>query len=599
MYPFRKYRPAFHFIAPHSWMNDPCGAMWVPETKEYILCYQWNPGTAEGGNCAWGMARSKDLITWQDCFPAIENGIDTKYDSKGVFSGSIASRIVDGHRWLYLFYTSVSALPIHWSKPYLKGSESQSVAVSTDYGNSWHRYQQNPLLSEPRLKSQTTGWRDPFVSEWKSLSALRGVSPWTSYMMLSSGKRGRGPELVLYESMDLLEWRFVSVLFKGKADTAITPDSPHHYGRNFECASFFTLNNRDYIMMGVEQHPSLTTRHSSRYTLWLNGHLSLTSKSTPTFTPTSHGTLDHGIYYASHLFRGPKSELLLSGWADEDCNSLASSQGWAGLITLPRNLYELSVPIPSSPLRPEEAHMWTHNFGSGTMSTLGIRPASQLRGLRSGSMVYYSLEALKTLRSKSYEIEARFRNLPATSPVTATSNSDLIFNVRQAPQDREVTRIIISPSSNTITVDRSSSSLGNGNLEPEIGYFRRFDGEDLHIRIFVDNSIVEVYANDRFALSSRIYPTLDSAVGASCNFGPGWVGGRGGAGESVVFSAWEGLVDAWPGRGRSANLSGEDGEVDFGVEMAIGKGRDMQLDMEMEGKMGEMGVEMAEMCMQA
>lgn len=57
------------------------------------------------------MAKSQDLITWEDCLPALRNG--TSYDRLGVFSGSIASKIVDGRRVLFLFYTSVSALPIH------------------------------------------------------------------------------------------------------------------------------------------------------------------------------------------------------------------------------------------------------------------------------------------------------------------------------------------------------------------------------------------------------------------------------------------------------------------------------------------------------
>ncbi len=108
---FTRFRPTSHFIAPHSWMNDPCGAIYVPETQEYLLCYQWNPGTADGGNSAWGMAKSRDLVTWEDCSPALKLG--ASYDRLGVFSGSITSKIVRGRRILFLFYTSVSALPIH------------------------------------------------------------------------------------------------------------------------------------------------------------------------------------------------------------------------------------------------------------------------------------------------------------------------------------------------------------------------------------------------------------------------------------------------------------------------------------------------------
>lgn len=94
-------------------MNDPCGAIYVPETQEYIVGYQWNPGNSLGGNSAWGMVKSRDLVTWKDCSPALRNGIS--YDRLGVFSGSITSKIIEGRRFLFLFYTSVSALPIHVS----------------------------------------------------------------------------------------------------------------------------------------------------------------------------------------------------------------------------------------------------------------------------------------------------------------------------------------------------------------------------------------------------------------------------------------------------------------------------------------------------
>lgn len=147
---FHRFRPTSHFIAPHSWANDPCGAIYIPETKEYLLCYQWNPGSSDGGNSAWGMARSSDLVTWRDCSPALELGVKTVYDSCGVFSGSIISKLLNGRRVLFLFYTSVSAMPIHWSKPYIDGCESQSVAVSTEFGNSWHRYENNPLITQPQ-----------------------------------------------------------------------------------------------------------------------------------------------------------------------------------------------------------------------------------------------------------------------------------------------------------------------------------------------------------------------------------------------------------------------------------------------------------------
>lgn len=550
MLAFEKYRPTSHFIPPHSWSNDPCGAVYIPETKEYILCYQWNPGTTEGGNSAWGMAISKDLITWQDCVPALTKGADTNYDSCGVFSGSIASTLVEGRRVLYLFYTSISTVPYpHWSIPYIHG-ESQSVAVSTDFGRSWNRHQHNPLLVDAPLRSFTTGWRDPFISEWRTLSKLRGTNLNTKYMLLSSGDKRSGPQLFLYESQDLLAWKPLSALLEGQADRPIAPGSSLHYGRNFECGSFFTLGDKDYILAGVEQHPSQTRRHFHRYTLWLSGKVSINGEGKPRFAISNFGRLDQGILYAPHIFHGPNSELLQLGWADEDQNSMTRDQGWAGLITLPRELCHIRLPVPNSPVVDE--HMWEIDVANNTMTTLGVRPARQMRELRQINK-RYDLATIHTIQSQTFEINATFTHLCGIEC--------LIFNVRQAPNDREVTRIIISLPTNTITVDRSATSLTNGNPEPDSGPFQLFRikslatgepvFEDLHVTIFVDNSIIEVYANDRFALSSRIYPTLDTSLGVSYDFSDGTGFNSSLPHEKVSLECWEGLANAWPGRERS------------------------------------------------
>lgn len=366
-------------------------------------------------------------------------------------------------------------------------------------------------------------------------------------MLLSSGDKRSGPQLFLYESQDLLAWKPLSALLKGQADRPIAPGSSLHYGRNFECGSFFSLGGKDYILAGVEQHPSQTRRHNHRYTLWLSGKLTINGEGKPSFAISNFGRLDQGILYAPHIFHGPNSELLQLGWADEDQNGMTRDQGWAGLITLPRELCHIRLPLPDSPLVDE--HMWDIDVANNTMSTLGVRPAPQMRGLRLNNK-RYGLTTIHTIRSQTFEINAAFTHICGTE--------SLVFKVRQAPDDREVTKIIISLSPNIITVDRSATSLTNGNPEPDSGPFQLFkttaltDGEqafeDLHVTIFVDNSIIEVYANDRFALSSRIYPSLDTSLGVSYDFRDGTDLNFPLPHEKVSLECWEGLVNAWPGR---------------------------------------------------
>jgi beta-fructofuranosidase len=525
---FTRFRPTSHFIAPHSWSNDPCGAVFVPETKEYLFCYQWNPGTTDGGNCAWGMAKSKDLVSWTDCTPPITNGAAGTYDHEGVFSGSIVSRLIDGKTALFLFYTSVSRVPIHWSKEYLEGCESQSVAFSMDFGTSWHRYENNPLISVPPKKELSTGWRDPFVSPWTTLSNFLGVDLATDYMMIASGERGRGPALHLYSSNNLLDWEFCSTILEVERNTPVSPASRLLWGMNFECASFFNIGESNYVLVGIEEDlPS--KRHNRHYTLWLRGNFVL-EEGKAKFQILNHGMLDFGILYAIHVFRDAEGRLLQLGWADESANEkTVSQQGWAGCIAHPRELYEISIPIIEGV---SDDDIWCVNQKAGTMETLGVRPAPQIAQLHD-SCKNISLNSFDTIRSTNFEIRTTFIQPAGTEKFT--------FNVRQSPSNEEVTKVEFNLKDSNITVDRNKTSLDHlGSSFPETGEFNLLSGEDLRIRIFVDNSIIEVYANDRFALTSRIYPSLES-LGASYDFG-GFEESR------VEFQCWEGLDDAWPAR---------------------------------------------------
>lgn len=66
--------------------------------------------------------------------------------------------------------------------------------------------------------------------------------------------------------------------------------------------------------------------------------------------------------------------------------------------------------------------------------------------------------------------------------------------------------------------------------------------EDITFDIFLDGSILEIYINERFALTTRIYPSQLCATG---------YGVYAEDGESVTFSsidAWLGTLNVWPSR---------------------------------------------------
>jgi beta-fructofuranosidase len=96
---------------------------------------------------------------------------------------------------------------------------------------------------------------------------------------------------------------------------------------------------------------------------------------------------------------------------------------------------------------------------------------------------------------------------------------------------RESTSLFYHAVENLLVCDATESSLETGRMVVERAPFELTGEEQLHIRVFVDRSIVEVYANERQAIARRIYPTLGgTGVRLFC---------RGGDAKVISAKAWE------------------------------------------------------------
>ena len=62
-------------------------------------------------------------------------------------------------------------------------------------------------------------------------------------------------------------------------------------------------------------------------------------------------------------------------------------------------------------------------------------------------------------------------------------------------------------------MDTNRSSLGEGPKSIEAGPFELKADEPLRLRVFVDKSVVEVFANGRQAVMRRVYPVRTDSVG--------------------------------------------------------------------------------------
>lgn len=96
-----RHRPAFHFVAPTGWMNDPNGVgQW---NGTYHLFYQYNPDAPVHNAIQWGHATSRDLVHWAD-EPIALTPTPGGPDADGCWSGVLVNDngtptlVYSGHR---------------------------------------------------------------------------------------------------------------------------------------------------------------------------------------------------------------------------------------------------------------------------------------------------------------------------------------------------------------------------------------------------------------------------------------------------------------------------------------------------------------------
>lgn len=573
---FTRWRPTSHFLAPAGWMNDPCGAVYDPTTDMYSLAYQWHPEHINWGNISWGHAYSSDLITWTD-FGGWE-GTDAlalgpagngTYNGLGIFSGTAQpvnlTGGVDGT--LLAFYTSVSKLPTSWDITYQNGTESQSLALSHDGGKTWVEYENNPVITGPPGDWNITGFRDPFLEPFPALDAILGQSDPHYYAVFGSGIKGVGPRIPLWSAPanDLTNWTFLGALWEPADNSSLgSVLSTGSYGYNFEVSGFFSLPDDDghlhyFVNMGTEGG-NVSFHESAHWALWNEGIVTRRENGSAQFTPIAGGAADWGLLYALTSFNDTKNNRRVQyGWAPEDIVGdggifSANQQGFQGSLSLPRELYVHTQKdlVNMDGLLGEIGNSYISQEwdGSFTAQTLGVRPlADVVTGLRNGT-TQHSWPG-RTFNSSTTLMANASTHMELTATVKSASGACGV-KVGVSPDGSEYTTIYYEPSNNTVVVDRTySSMIDEFNNASVVGYFYPYTikgdygnatQEPITMDVFVDGSLVEVFINERFALTTRIYPSMTSSTG---------VGVYVASGASATFESidmWSSLYNVWPSR---------------------------------------------------
>ncbi|GJD02323.1 Sucrose-6-phosphate hydrolase [Colletotrichum higginsianum IMI 349063] len=598
---FTRWRPRSHYLSPHSWMNDPCGAVYDPATGTYHLHYQFHPNHVNWGNISWGHAVSKDLFHWTDVRDWANDSAVSLASGKyaagplSQFTGTTQPVNLEGvsDGTLLTFGTGIHALPTNWKQPYITGTEVQALYTSADGGSTWEEV--GTVISSPPEGWNVTGWRDPSFFPSKELDSLLQVGEPHYYMVLGSGLKTAdvpaqlpgaarpgfiGPRVPLYSApaSNLTQWTFLGALWEPAANTSLgEPDVTGSYGYNFEVSSFFDLPVGDaagaerawFVTAGAEG--GNTTQHwREQWAIWNRGDVARRDNGSVEFTPNSGAALDWGISYAQATWADVRNNgrRIMWGWANEDIlpdYTFATSKqlGYMGSMNLPMELYIKETKGVQNCGRQQDGSLCIQGCSGGgaTAQTLGIRPLPDvIELLREGAAAHEFQvgELVDAAKSVSADLGTSYE---LTATLSCASGPAGIV-VGQSPDDAERTTIVFDPAASQIRVHRDRSSLlPNFNNATFVGHFEPYQlldkaaaggnatavEEDLNFHVVLDGSLLEIWVNERFALTARIYPSRNDSTGLS--FFAGDAAAPAGAKATWKdVKVWAGLAKAWPER---------------------------------------------------
>jgi len=292
------YRPRYHPIAPHGWMNDPNGLIYLDGW--YHVFYQWNPYGPTWGTIHWGHMKTKDFQTWEHIDTAI--AIEHEYEKDGCFSGSA----VVENGMLYLIYTSNQFL--EGDHPYNDGllaKQYQCIAWSHD-GVHFTKDTNNPLIKEAPSQNNLCDFRDPKVwfedDQWNMILGYRDTD---------------AGEVILYQSKDLKNWNYVKSILKSDSEL----------GYMWECPDMLRVEGKRVLMFS----PMGSKRYKGEN---VSGYILENDKN---FIIENFKRLDYGPhFYAPQSFSNLKKSVIL-GWVPTPFQN-PENHNWSGCLSLPREL---------------------------------------------------------------------------------------------------------------------------------------------------------------------------------------------------------------------------------------------------------------------
>lgn len=448
-------RPRFHGMPASSWTNE-CHGMYFADGR-YHLFFQKNADGPYMARLHWGHISSENLYDWREEPIALAPG--TPYDIKGCWSGCIfADDVITGGK-PNIIYTAVD---------YVKAAIAQAYPV-TENLNVWDKSANNPIING-RPSGLSDDFRDPYF--------FRNGN--NAYIIVGSSKDGVGTTTLHKFNPATSTWTNDGTVF-------FSGSSQAQDGRFWEMPNITPMGDGKWLFTAT---PLGTAQ--GVHTLYWTGTIDANGQFTPsTSVPKSVELISkEGFGLLSPTIYQHEGKTIVLGIVPDKLSSQANwDLGWAHCYSLPRE--------------------WTLDDSGNLIQ----KPWDMLTGLRSGAgfdksdFTQEGATALEGISGREIEILASF--IVGQSPVG--------FNIFKNSVAEGIIRY--EPATNRLVADFSSlrrltndNNIYNGVYECELPE-RLAAGQELKMNIFVDHSIIDIFINDKWATSIRVFPTAEDANG--------------------------------------------------------------------------------------
>jgi beta-fructofuranosidase len=342
---------------------------------------------------------------------------------------------------------------------YHQVNQGNALAVALDDElNEWKKLDSNPITPKTQEGDQHHGkyrsW-DPF-----------GWYEGDTYYAIFGGEH---PAIAKTGSLDE-EWQYVGDFFAHSVEGVSLEE-------DVSCPDLFKLGNKDVLLC-------ISHRLGCRYYLgeWKNEQ----------FYPEYHAQMSwvDNTFFAPESMQDSEGRRIMWVWLlDFREFGVRLEYGSSGTMSLPRVLSldddgELRMDVPKE------------------IEALRYRPFKQEDfEVQSGEDI-----VIDEIRSNSLELAIDMESADA---------SEYGVKVCVSPDGQEETVISYDASKSKLKVDTRNSGPEGTPKNVEAGPFSLKANESLKLRIFVDRSVVEVFANGRQAVMRRIFPSQPDSLGVS------------------------------------------------------------------------------------